>query len=42
MNKRNITINTDYFDDGIEAKLRTYTSDDVGSLDGKRVSSRVG
>lgn len=36
MNKKNITIDTDFFDDGLEAKLKSYHTDDVMTDSGRK------
>lgn len=41
MNKKNITINTDFFEDGTEAKLIEYSEGQTDIIEGKEVSSRV-
>jgi hypothetical protein len=35
MNKKNITIDTDFFDDGIEIKLKAYHKDEILTESGK-------
>jgi len=42
MNKKNITIDTDFFDDGVEAALKAYQIGDHSRLSGKEVFSGVG
>lgn len=36
MNKKNITIDTNFFDDGIEAKLKSYHTDSLQGIDTKK------
>lgn len=36
MNKKNITIDTEFFDEGLEAKLKAYHTDDVMTDSGRK------
>ncbi len=41
MNKKNITIETNFFDDGVDANLKRYHQDEDSNLNSKEALSGV-